>query len=113
MSALCPLSPKIFQETTPKAKSFFLALTGFFFRLFNFCLFPVFFPVSFSSGLLVLSKFKPFIVTSLYRPPGTPVSYFNDMEDLLASLNSDNKEAIIMGIQTVISWIHQTTTPKI
>ena len=38
-----------------------------------------------------------FIVTSLYRPPRKPVSYFNDMEALLASLNSDNKEAIIMG----------------
>ena len=26
------------------------------------------------------SKFKPFIVTSLYRPPGKLASYFNDME---------------------------------
>ena len=43
------------------------------------------------------SKFKRFIVTSLYRPPGKPVAYFNDMESLLASLDSDNKEAIIMG----------------
>ena len=43
------------------------------------------------------SKFKPFIVTSLYRPPGKPVSYFNDMETLLPSLNSDNKEATITG----------------
>ena len=42
------------------------------------------------------SKFKPFIVTSIYRPPGKPVSYFNDTEALLASLDSDNKEAIIM-----------------
>ena len=43
------------------------------------------------------STFKPFIVTSFYRPPGKPVSYFNDMEALLASLDSDNMEAIIMG----------------
>ena len=43
------------------------------------------------------SKFKPFIVTSLYRPPGKPVSYLNDMKALLASLDSDNKEAIITG----------------
>ena len=41
------------------------------------------------------SKFKPFIVTSICRPLGKPVSYFNDMEALLASLDSDNKEAII------------------
>ena len=40
------------------------------------------------------SKFK---LTSIYRPLGKPVSYFNDMEALLASLDSDNKEAIIMG----------------
>ena len=43
------------------------------------------------------SKFKPLIVASIYRPPGKLVSYFNDMEALLASLDSDNKEAIIMG----------------
>ena len=59
------------------------------------------------------SKFKPFIVASLYRPPGKPVCHFNDMEALLASLDSDNKETIIMGIQTVIFWIHHTMTPKI
>ena len=59
------------------------------------------------------SKFKSFIVASLYRPPGKPVSHFNDMEALLASLDSDNKETIIMGIQTVIFWIHQTMTPKL
>ena len=43
------------------------------------------------------SKFKPFIETSIYRPLGKTVSYFNDMEALLASLDSDNKEAIIVG----------------
>ena len=43
------------------------------------------------------SKFKPFIVASISRPLGKPFSYFNDMEALLASLDSDNKEAIIMG----------------
>ena len=43
------------------------------------------------------SKLKPFIVTSLYRLLGKSVSYFNDMEALLTSLDSDNKEAIIMG----------------
>ena len=59
------------------------------------------------------SKFQPFIVRSLYRPTGKLVSYFNDMEALLASLDSDNKEAITMGDTTVIFWIHQTMTPTV
>ena len=59
------------------------------------------------------SKFKPFIVTSLSRPPGKPVFYFNDMEALLASLDSDNKEAIIMGDTNCDFLDHQTMTPKI
>ena len=31
-------------------------------------------------------KFKPFIVTSTYRPPGKPVSYFNELESLFSML---------------------------
>ena len=42
-------------------------------------------------------KFKPFIVTSIYRPPGKPVSYFNELESLFGRLESQNKESIIMG----------------
>ena len=42
-------------------------------------------------------KFKPFIVTSIYRPPEKAVSYFSYTECLTASLESENKESIIMG----------------
>ena len=42
-------------------------------------------------------SFKPFIVTSIYRPPEKPVSYFSHIECLIASLESENKESIIMG----------------
>ena len=42
-------------------------------------------------------KFKPFIVTSIYRPPGKPVSYFNKLEFLFSMLEAQNKESIIIG----------------
>ena len=42
-------------------------------------------------------RFKPFIVTSIYRPPEKPVSYFSYIECLIASLESENKESITMG----------------
>ena len=42
-------------------------------------------------------KFKPFIVTSIYRPPGKPVSYFDKLEYLFGQLESQNKEFIILG----------------
>ena len=42
-------------------------------------------------------KFKPFFVTSIYRPPGKPVSYFSELESLLGRLESQNKESIIMS----------------
>ena len=42
-------------------------------------------------------SFKPFIVTSIYRPPEKPVSYFSHIECLIASLESEIKESIIMG----------------
>ena len=42
-------------------------------------------------------KFKPFFVTSIYRPPGKPVSYFSELEPLFGRLESQNKGSIIMG----------------
>ena len=42
-------------------------------------------------------RLKPFIVTSIYRPPEKPVSYFRYIECLIASLESEKKESIIMG----------------
>ena len=42
-------------------------------------------------------KFKPFFVTSIYRPQGKPVSYFSEFESLFGRLESQNKESIIMG----------------
>ena len=42
-------------------------------------------------------KFKPFIVTSVYRLPGKPVSYFNELESLFSMLEAQNKESVIIG----------------
>ena len=42
-------------------------------------------------------KYKPFILTSIYRPPGKPVGYFNDLGSLFGRLESQNREPIIMG----------------
>ena len=42
-------------------------------------------------------KHKPFILISIYRPPGKPVSYFNDLGSLFGWLESQNRESITMG----------------
>ena len=42
-------------------------------------------------------KYKPFILTSIYRPPGKPVSYFNDLGSLFGRLESQNRASIIMS----------------
>ena len=38
-------------------------------------------------------KFEPFFVTSIYRPPGKPVSYFSKLEPLFGKLESQNRES--------------------
>ena len=42
-------------------------------------------------------KFKPFFVTSIYKLPGKPVSYFSELESMFGRMESQNKESIIMG----------------
>ena len=51
-------------------------------------------------------KFKPFIVTSIYRPPGKPVSYFNELESLFSMLEAQNKESIIIGDINCVTLTH-------
>ena len=41
-----------------------------------------------------VSNYKPFIVTSVYRPPGKPVEYFNELDKLLNSIDAEDKETI-------------------
>ena len=42
-------------------------------------------------------KFKSFFITSIYRPPGKPVSYFSELESLFGRLKSHSIESVFMG----------------
>ena len=44
-----------------------------------------------------IGNYKPFIVTTLYRPPGKPVAYFNNIDTLFGTIDSEDKEAIYLG----------------
>ena len=44
-----------------------------------------------------IGNYKPFIVTTLYRPPGKPVTYFNDIDTLFGTIDSEDKETIYLG----------------
>ena len=44
-----------------------------------------------------VGNYKPFIVTSAYRPPGKPVEYFNELDKLLNSTDAEDKETIYLG----------------
>ena len=44
-----------------------------------------------------LGNYKPFIVTSVYRPPGKPVEYFNELDKLFNSIDAEDKETIYLG----------------
>ena len=49
-----------------------------------------------------VGHYRPFIVTSLYRPPGKPVSHFQDIEKTLRPLRLMEKRPLSWGIQIVI-----------
>ena len=44
-----------------------------------------------------VSNSKPFIVTSIYRPPGKPVEYFNELDKLFNSIDAEDNETIYLG----------------
>ena len=44
-----------------------------------------------------MGNYKPFIVTTLYRPPGKPVAYFNDIDTLFGTIDCEDKEIIYLG----------------
>ena len=45
-----------------------------------------------------LGNYKPFIVTSLYRPPGKPVAYFNELDNLFGTLDTEDKIFILVTL---------------
>ena len=44
-----------------------------------------------------VGNYKPFIVTSIYRPPGKTVNHFNDTDVLLSKIEAEEKESIYLG----------------
>ena len=42
-----------------------------------------------------MSNHKTFVVTSMYIPLGKPLSLFDDIEMLITTINTENKESII------------------
>ena len=44
-----------------------------------------------------IGSYKPFIVTSIYGPPKVPTDKFSELEALVAAIDNENKESIIIG----------------
>ena len=44
-----------------------------------------------------VGNYKPFIVTSVYRPSGKSVEYFNELDKLFNSIDAEDKETIYHG----------------
>ena len=45
-----------------------------------------------------MGNYKPFIITTLYRPPGgIPVAYFNDIDTPFGTIDCEDKEIIYLG----------------
>ena len=44
-----------------------------------------------------ISKSKPFLVSCWYRPPDSPVEIFNNHEELVKKMDSENMEVILIG----------------
>ena len=49
------------------------------------------------STLVKVCNYKPFIVTSIYMPPGIPVDYFNELDNLFHFIDAEDKETIFLG----------------
>ena len=46
---------------------------------------------------LKIGNYKSFIVTALYRPSDKPVKYFDELESLISSIESEDKNTIMLG----------------
>ena len=44
-----------------------------------------------------VSKYRPFLVTTVYRPPDKPVSYFDQIESLISTTELEGKESMLIG----------------
>ena len=46
---------------------------------------------------LKIGNYRSFIVTALYRPPNKHVEYFDELESLVSSIESEDKDTIMLG----------------
>ena len=46
---------------------------------------------------LKIGNYRSFIVTALYRPPNKPVEYLDELESLISSIESEDKDTIMLG----------------
>ena len=53
---------------------------------------------SISVGIKV-GKYKPFLVTTIYRPPDKPVSYFDQIESLISTTELEGKESVLKSVK--------------
>ena len=44
-----------------------------------------------------VGNYKPFIVTSIYRPPGKTVNHFSDIDALFSIIEPEEKESVYLG----------------
>ena len=42
-------------------------------------------------------KIKPFLISTWYRPPNSPIDLFNKFESILRHIDIEEKESIILG----------------
>ena len=50
---------------------------------------------------LKFGNYRSFIVTALYRPPDKPVEYLDELESLISSIESEDKNTIMLGDASV------------
>ena len=44
-----------------------------------------------------MGNYKPFLVLSIYRPPGKTVNHFNDIDALFSIIEAEEKKSIYLG----------------
>ena len=50
-----------------------------------------------NSAEIKVGKYKPFHVTTIYRPPDKPVAYSDQIESLISTSELEGKESILIG----------------
>ena len=57
-----------------------------------------------------VGKYKPFIITSIYRPSGKTVNHFNDIDAFFSIIEAEDKESIYFGDTSQITQLIKSLT---